>query len=171
MRPSKCCLSRIVSRVRLELENFDKSIRPQDDLYRFANGRWLSQFDIPSDRSNYGSFSKVADEAEQNLKNIVQEIIAKSERTVDEEIIANIYQAFMNTEGTEAAGLTPFKPIQAKIDAATSHEDIGALFGEMMSIGVWPPVAWIGPDSKHQRVYRQLLSVWTGITRSRLLSR
>ncbi|MEC8050837.1 MAG: M13 family metallopeptidase [Myxococcota bacterium] len=138
----------------LELENFDKSIRPQDDLYRFANGRWLSQFDIPSDRSNYGSFSKVADEAEQNLKNIVQEIIAKSERTVDEEIIANIYQAFMNTEGTEAAGLTPLKPIQAKIDAATSHEDIGALFGEMMSIGVSGPlVAWIGPDSKNTKEY------------------
>ena len=138
----------------LELENFDKSIRPQDDLYRFANGAWLNQFDIPSDRSNYGSFSKVADEAEQNLKNIVQEIIAKSERSVDEEIIANIYQAFMNTEATEAAGLTPLKPIQTKIASATSHEDIGALFGEMMSIGVSGPlVAWIGPDSKNTKEY------------------
>ena len=138
----------------LELANFDQTVRPQDDLYRFANGQWLNQFEIPSDRSNYGSFSKVADEAEQNLKTIVQEIIAKSERTDDEQVIADIYQAFMNTEAVEAAGLTPLNSIRESIKQANSHEAIGELFGKMLSIGVsGPMVVWIGPDSKNTKEY------------------
>ena len=138
----------------LELSNFDQTIRPQDDLYRFANGQWLNQFEIPSDRSNYGSFSKVADEAEQNLRAIVQEIIAKEDRTANETIIANIYQAYMNTKAVEAAGLKPLDSIRESVNTADSHEAIAELFGKMLSIGVsGPVVAWVGPDSKNTKEY------------------
>ena len=39
------------------LENFDRDVRPQDDLYRFVNGGWLARTEIPADKSNYGTFT------------------------------------------------------------------------------------------------------------------
>ena len=48
----------------LFLQNFDRTVRPQDDLYRFVNGTWLKTTEIPADKSNYGSFTLLADGAE-----------------------------------------------------------------------------------------------------------
>ena len=35
---------------------FDKAVRPQDDLYRYVNGGWLAQTEIPADKASYGGF-------------------------------------------------------------------------------------------------------------------
>ena len=51
-----------------ELGNFgvylsqqDPNTKPGDDFFRFANGKWLDEFELPADRSNYGSFSVLGD--------------------------------------------------------------------------------------------------------------
>lgn len=51
----------------IALENFDRSIRPQEDFYEYVNGNWLARTSIPADRSNYGVFHILADEAEEQL--------------------------------------------------------------------------------------------------------
>jgi tetratricopeptide (TPR) repeat protein len=53
------------------LQNLDKSVRPQDDFYRHINGGWLAATQIPPDRSNYGTFTKLQDDAERDLRAIV----------------------------------------------------------------------------------------------------
>ena len=42
----------------------DPDIRPQDDLFGHVNGRWLATAEIPADRSTWGAFVELADEAE-----------------------------------------------------------------------------------------------------------
>ena len=39
----------------LSPQHFKKSIRPQDDLFRFANGTWLDETEIPADRAWWGA--------------------------------------------------------------------------------------------------------------------
>ena len=56
----------------LDLAGFDRSVRPQDDLYRFAGGTWLSTTEIPADRSNYGTFSKLEDDALESLRTLTE---------------------------------------------------------------------------------------------------
>ncbi len=41
----------------IEQANFDKAVRPQDDLFRAVNGAWLAKTEIPADRSDYGVFA------------------------------------------------------------------------------------------------------------------
>jgi hypothetical protein len=60
----------------IALENIDQRVRPQDDFYRHVNGAWLERTEIPSDRSNYGSFTQLSDEAEENLRALVEEAAA-----------------------------------------------------------------------------------------------
>ncbi|MGV2340780.1 MAG UNVERIFIED_CONTAM: hypothetical protein LVR18_44625 [Planctomycetaceae bacterium] len=47
----------------LDPDGFDRAVRPQDDLFLHVNGRWLLSTDIPADKSNYGSFTRLDDEA------------------------------------------------------------------------------------------------------------
>ena len=55
------------------LQNLDKSVRPQDDFYRHINGGWLAATQIPADKSNYGTFTKLQDDAEHDLRDILEE--------------------------------------------------------------------------------------------------
>ena len=52
----------------LDPASFDSSVRPQDDLYRFTNGRWLATNEIPSDRVAYGAFTELTEKAEADLR-------------------------------------------------------------------------------------------------------
>ena len=51
----------------------DTSVRPQDDLFGHVNGTWLATVEIPSDRSSWGPFVSLADEAEQKVRQIVED--------------------------------------------------------------------------------------------------
>ena len=48
----------------IDIENVDNRQRPQDDFFRYVNGLWLERTQIPADRSNYGSFTELADQSE-----------------------------------------------------------------------------------------------------------
>ena len=52
----------------------DDSVRPQDDFYRAWNGGWLDTFEIPADKAEYASFTKLHDEAQEQLKTIIEEL-------------------------------------------------------------------------------------------------
>ena len=55
----------------VELTGFDRAVRPQDDLYRFVGGNWLAHTEIPADRSNYGSFIILDDQAQEEVKDLI----------------------------------------------------------------------------------------------------
>ena len=58
----------------IEQANFDKSVRPQDDLFRAVNGAWLAKTEIPADRSDYGVFGILAEKAENDLREIIEKL-------------------------------------------------------------------------------------------------
>src|SRR5438045_3906877 len=61
----------------IDVSGMDRSARPQDDFFRFVNGKWADNTPIPADKSRYGSFSILADESEIALKEIVEEAAAQ----------------------------------------------------------------------------------------------
>ena len=52
----------------IDLKYVDSSVRPQDDFYRAVNGKWLDTFEVPADRARYGSFDKLREDTELELK-------------------------------------------------------------------------------------------------------
>ena len=50
----------------------NRDVAPGDDFNRFANGAWLEATEIPSDRSRYGMFTLLAEEAEERVQAIQQ---------------------------------------------------------------------------------------------------
>src|SRR5512138_2527229 len=60
----------------VDTANFDRSVRPQDDFGRFVNGSWLAKTQIPGDRSRWGSFDELRDQADGAIRTIIEEAAA-----------------------------------------------------------------------------------------------
>ena len=116
----------------IDLRYVDHTVRPQDDLFRHVNGTWLDEAEIPADKSRYGEFIRLRDEAEQHLHAIVERLAGGTwEPGSDEQKISDIYADFMDTERVEERGGTPLEPVLAQVDAVADLERLGnpGLFG------------------------------------------
>ena len=107
-------------------------IRPQDDLFGHVNGRWLDTTEIPSDRSAWGAFTVLAEEAEQQVKDIIEELAAGSPEPGSHAAkIGDLYASFMDEERIEALGAEPIRPDLEKLDAVTDHAGLAAFVGSL----------------------------------------
>src|SRR5580700_2885336 len=55
----------------IETQYEDPTVRPQDDIYKYLNGKWLANTQIPADKPGFGTFDKLYDESQDQLKAIV----------------------------------------------------------------------------------------------------
>ena len=140
----------------LDLTGFDRSVRPQDDLYRFVGGGWLAKTEIPADRSNYGSFSILDDQAREEVKQLIVVASTQANRPAgsDAQKVGDFYLAYMDTSRAESLGISPLKDELARIDAIATPRDVARYIGYSQRIGVAQPFAWFsGADSKNSSVY------------------
>jgi predicted metalloendopeptidase len=140
----------------LDLTGFDRSIRPQDDLYRFAGGAWLAKTEIPNDRSNYGSFAILDDQAQEEVKQLIVAASTQANRPTgsNAQKVGDFYLAYMDISRAESLGISPLKDELARIDAIATPRDVARYIGYSQRIGVAQPFAWFsGPDSKNSTVY------------------
>jgi hypothetical protein len=84
-------------------------VRPQDDLYRFVGGNWLAHTEIPADRSNYGSFIILDDQAQEEVKDLIVAASKQPNRAPgsDAQKVGDFYNAYMDTARVESLGSTP----------------------------------------------------------------
>ena len=97
----------------IDKANMDLSVRPQDNFYRYVNGAWLNTNEIPGDKTSIGSFYDLRDEADDNVKAIIEELAATENLTMgsDEQKVADLFRSFMNTEARNAAGTSPVQAL------------------------------------------------------------
>jgi endothelin-converting enzyme/putative endopeptidase len=120
----------------LDVAAFDRGVRPQDDLFRFANGAWLARTEIPLDRVAYGGFQEVGLKVEDDLHDIIGEIAARPDRWGAEgRQIADLYGSLMDEAGIEAAGLAPARRQLERIHAIASPADLAREAGVLSASG------------------------------------
>lgn len=124
----------------LDLAHFDKSIKPGDDFFAYVNGKWLAETDIPADKSNYGSFTALADEASENVRDII-EMSASGDfaKGTDEQKVGDLYKSYLDMEERNARGVDPLVPHFERIDAISSHDDLAVFFARANKYGIGVP--------------------------------
>ena len=140
----------------LDLAGFDRSVRPQDDLYRFAGGTWLATTEIPADRSNYGTFSKLEDDALESLRTLTEAAASDATRAPgsDAQKLGDLFTAYMDTARIEARGLEPLAAELGRIDSLQSTRDVFGYFGRAQRFGIASPVnAYVGQDRRQSTRY------------------
>jgi putative endopeptidase len=121
----------------IAVSNLDRSVKPGDDFYRYANGGWMARTEIPADRAGIGVFSVLADRSSKNVAAIIEEA-AKSSAPAgsDGRKIADLYNAYMGEAGIEARGMKPLEPHLAAIAAIHDQHDLALALGKTLRADV-----------------------------------
>ncbi|MGQ9425371.1 M13 family metallopeptidase [Gilvimarinus sp. F26214L] len=139
----------------IQLDYMDTSVDPAENFFRYANGQWLENTEIPADKSRYGSFIVLADQAREDLKVIVEEAAAaEAEPGSETQQIGDFYKSFMDTDTIEARGLEPLEPLLADISEIENREQLAGFFARMNRLGVTTPLYfYINNDEKQPDQY------------------
>ncbi|WP_396156489.1 M13 family metallopeptidase [Flavobacterium sp.] len=110
----------------------DKSVSPKDDFFKFVNGTWLKNTDIPADKTRWGSFDELRQNTDKDALAILKEAAKnpKYASNTDQGKAISMYKAAMDTVARNKQGITPIKPYLAKIDAVKSIKDLQKLMIE-----------------------------------------
>jgi endothelin-converting enzyme/putative endopeptidase len=110
----------------------DRSVRPQDDLFGHVNGRWLAEEEIPSDRSSWGAFAVIAEQAEQQVREIIEHAATESagaEKGSPTQQIGDLWKSFMDEDRIEELGATPIAGDLERLAAVRDHAELAAYIG------------------------------------------
>src|SRR5262245_25768847 len=98
----------------IALDELDAAVRPQDDLFRHVNGKWIDRTEIPADKSRYGSFYLLAEQAEEAVRAIVEESQAADPGT-EARKVGDLYASFMDEQRIEQLGWAPLADELAEV--------------------------------------------------------
>lgn len=123
----------------IDPSSFSSTIKPVNDLFRYVNGPWIDTYRLPDDRSRYGSFDKLAEDAENQVRDILEDNDSSAVKS------QALYRSFLNTEAIEAAGLDPIRDELDLIDSAIDKAALTRVLGTINPAG--------GPDLFGLAVY------------------
>ncbi|HEY6452361.1 MAG TPA: M13 family metallopeptidase [Steroidobacteraceae bacterium] len=126
----------------IELQYFDRGVRPQDDFYGHVNGAWLRATEIPADKGRYGAFDQLADDALEQLRTLVEPLRDIADAgDPDQRKIVDLYASFLDEPELERLGLEPLAAAFERIAALKRRAQIPELIAYFGQIGVGAPYA------------------------------
>ncbi len=138
----------------IDLKGLDRSVRPQDDFYRFVNGAWLDGTPIPSDYASYSAFHEVFEAAERNLRAIVEEAASDDAPGEDARKVGAFYRSYMDEARADALGLAPLADELGRIDRIATAVDVVAQMARHLVLGADAPLhALVDQDAKQSDRY------------------
>ncbi|QDP81825.1 M13 family metallopeptidase [Nocardia otitidiscaviarum] len=128
-----------------DMSGSDPGVRPQDDLYRYVNGKWLENYRLPADKPAYGTFAEVEDRTQRHLKEIVTGIHNPADGSPQQQI-RDLYDAYLDPDEIDALGMAPLADPLRRIDAARSKPDLALVMGQLPIDGLIG--LSVGPDDR-----------------------
>jgi putative endopeptidase len=124
----------------VELDARDESVKPGNDFFKYAGGTWYKNFEIPSDKTRFGAFDKLAERSENQIKALVEEISKGTNLNPEQQMVSDFYAAYMDTDAANAKGLAPITPILEKINNIENKKSLMAAFGRAWLDGSISPI-------------------------------
>ena len=98
--------------------NVDSSMKPSEDFFAFANGKWIKNNPIPDDQSGWGIGNLVVEENLKRLREISEKASAsKAAKGSNDQKIGDFWSTAMDSAQIEANGLKPIQPLLDKLNA------------------------------------------------------
>jgi predicted metalloendopeptidase len=154
----------------IDTTNFDRSIRPQDDFYRFVNGGWLKKTNIPGDATGVSSFQQLAERSRDGLHGLFEEAAhppkaqpdSRASKTLhsangptdaERKKIGDLYASYMDSARVERLGIKPLAGEMKAIAALKSQSQLPATFAHFAQLGIQNPIGvGVGQDPKASSV-------------------
>ncbi|MGZ9899330.1 M13 family metallopeptidase [Shewanella gaetbuli] len=124
----------------IDLTARNEAVKPGDDFFMYASGTWYDNFEMPADKTRYGAFNALAERSEVQVKEIIDDIISRDNLNAEEQLIADFYHTYMDTDTINKLGIDPIKPTLSQINAVKNTDDLTAIFGSAWLTGASSPL-------------------------------
>jgi len=121
----------------IAVANMDRSVKPGDDFYEYANSEWIKRTEIPPDRAGVGVFTKLSDLSNKHTAALIEEI-AKSNPPAGSGArkVADLYNSYMDEATIETKDLAPLRPHLDAIAAIRDKRELAHALGETLRADV-----------------------------------
>ena len=138
----------------LDTSGMDAAVRPQDDLFRAMNGKWVDNTPIPADKSRYGAFVQLRDLSDERVKSIVEELAkdTHAQGTIEQKI-GDYFKSYTDTDAIDRAGIAPIEPTLREIAAVKDRKQLMALMGRWEGVVSTPIALGVQADFKNPGIY------------------
>lgn len=131
----------------IDVAAMDRSLKPGDDFFRYANGAWIMRTEIPTDSGyvavgGWAREDQSTDSSRARVAAIIQDAIktdAPGGSTTRK--IADLYRSYMDEAAIEGKGLAPLQPRLAAIAAIRDRHALARALGESLRADV-DPLNW-----------------------------
>ena len=137
----------------------DPAVKPQDDFFRYANGRWLQSTPMPADRAYIGGLDDINRSTQLQLKALVEEAGARRGDDAEGAQIADLYASFMDEATLDKRGVKPLADELAAVRAIKDFGELAATFARFVRLGVSAPLR-VGVVQDDRDSSRYVPSVW-----------
>ena len=146
----------------LKAENFDKTVKPQDDFYMFATGGWQKLNPLPAAYSRFGSFDQLQEDNNKRINAILGDLQKKTfAEGSTERKLSDFYKLAMDSVRRNQEGIAPVKPLLDEMEAARTKADLQKLQLKYAPMGYGVPFgSGFGADEKN--VTENILNVSQG---------
>jgi predicted metalloendopeptidase len=123
----------------IDLAAMDKSVKPGDDFFLYANGNWVKNSEIPADKSRIGSHTIAGDQTEKNLQELIADL-EKSEPAAgsDAARVKAFYDAYLDTATIDRQGMAPIQSDLQRIAAIKDKTELARAIGGTVRADVDP---------------------------------
>ncbi|MEZ5056410.1 MAG: M13 family metallopeptidase [Saprospiraceae bacterium] len=148
----------------LEMDNFDNSVKANDDFYHHVNGTWIKNTEIPATEGRWASFSEIMERNRTILKEICEkEAAAQHKKGTEEQLVGDLYYSAMDSVTINKLGFDAIKEEYNKLDEIKSIEDITHTIAQYQKWGLSTPFYFfVNPDPKNSKIYAA--QMWQGGT-------
>ncbi len=136
-------------------QQFDTSLRPQDDYFGYVNNRWLREHPIPPTESTWGTFYELRDQSIDAVHAIMNEL-QETNGTLDhtETLIKDFYTTGLSYDSLSANHISTIKALFDEIDAITTNNQLAQTLGMMHTRdqnAFWSP--YVDIDDKNSKLH------------------
>jgi len=137
-----------------DVSGMDRAVRPGDDFYAYANGRWDQRTSIATDRASAGTIGALDDYSRDQVHAILEEAGRDPSSRMG---IA--FRTYLDLGGIEKAGTQPIAPLLARLRAISTPASYLAAAGEAGRRGVALPMDFkVEPDDGDPDRYALIVS-------------
>lgn len=123
----------------IDTTNFDTSVSPADDFYKYATGGWQRKHPLKPEYSRYGSFDMLNDNNEERLNSLFVDMLdMKTVPGSSDQKIADLYRMGMDSTKRNADGAAPLKPFLDKIMSVSDKASLAGTVAEVHRNGDYP---------------------------------
>ncbi len=135
--------------------NLDKSIKPGDNFYLYANGGWLKNNPIPPSKTSWSSFGTLREESSRRLKSLLEETVKNGGKNPKFQKIGDFYTSGMDSVAIQTLG---YKPVMPHLERIAKIQAIPDVLNEIVTLrtrGIASPLFgfYIGQDRKRSDQY------------------